>query len=65
MVGELSHLADCVDIGEKYEFKMNHFIGLKDENINVLISICKTIESHIPVLMDENNIDIVELNFDI
>lgn len=64
MSGELSHLADAVDIGEKYEFKMNHFRNLEDKNVNTLIKICEVIESEIPVLMDENDIDITELNFD-
>lgn len=64
MSGELSHLADCVDIGEKYEFKMNHFKNLEDKNVNTLIKICEVIESEISVLMDENDIDITELDFD-
>lgn len=64
MSGELSHLADCVDIGEKYEFKMNHFKNLEDKNVNTLIKICEVIESEISVVMDENDIDITELNFD-
>lgn len=64
MAGELSHLADCVDIGEKYEFKMNHFRKLEDKNVNTLIKICEVIESEISVLMDENDIDITELSFD-
>lgn len=65
LAGELSHLADAVDIGEKYEFKLNHFRGLKDNNVNALIQICELIEGQIPVLMDENDIDITELNFNI
>lgn len=64
MSGELSHLANAVDIGEKYEFKMNHFRNLEDKNVNTLIKICEVIESEIPVLMDENDIDITELKFD-
>lgn len=64
MSGELSHLANAVDIGEKYEFKINHFRNLEDKNVNTLIKICEVIESEIPVLMDENDIDITELNFD-
>lgn len=64
MSGELSHLADAIDIDEKYEFKMNHFRNLEDKNVNTLIKICEVIESEIPVLMDENDIDITELNFD-
>jgi len=64
MSGEMNHLADAIDIGEKYNFKLNHFRNLEDENVNALIRIVEYIESHILVLMDVNGIDITELNFD-
>ena len=64
MSGELSHLVDAVDNGEKYDFKMNHFRNLEDKNVNTLIKICEVIESEISVLMNENDIDITALNFD-
>ena len=64
MSGELNHLAEAIDIGEKYNFKLNHFRNLEDENVNALIRMVEYIESHISVLMDINNIDVSELNFD-
>ena len=63
--GELSHLADAVDVGEKYEFKMNHFADLEDPVIKDLISICRKIERIIPIMIDTNDIDITELDFDV
>lgn len=52
MSSELSHLADTVDNGEKYDFKMNHFRNLEDKNVNTLIKICEVIESEISFLMN-------------
>lgn len=64
MSGDSNHLADAVDVGERYEFKMNHFRNMDDENVNALIEICDLIEEFVPVLMDRNNIDVTELNFE-
>lgn len=63
--GELLHLEGFVDDGEPYKFKMNHFRGIEDPNVQALIKICDTIENKVLILMEENDIDYNEVNFEI
>lgn len=62
--GELSHLEGFVDVGETYAFNMNHFKGIEDKNVQTLIKLCGLIEHKISMLMDENDIDEDELDFE-
>lgn len=62
--GELNHLEGFVDVGETYEFKMNHFRGVEDPNVQALIKICDVIESNIFILMEENDIDYNDVDFE-
>lgn len=62
--GELLHLEGFVDDGEPYEFKMNHFRGIEDPNVQALIKICDLIESKVFILMEENDIDYIDVDFE-
>lgn len=62
--GELHHLDGAVDIGETYEFKMNHFRGLDDINVNRLIKLCEVIDENIFLMMEDNDIDLNEVEFE-
>lgn len=62
MSGEMSHLEDIVDIGEKYPFHLNHFKGVKDINVQKLVSLCKKTEETIFTLMNLNGISENEVN---
>ena len=62
--GELKHLEGFVDVGEPYKFNMNHFRGVEDPNVQALIKICDEIESKVFILIEENDIDETEIDFE-
>lgn len=50
---------------EPYTFTMNHFRGVEDPNVLALIKLCDLIESKIFILMEENDIDYNDVNFEL
>lgn len=63
--GELSHLQGFVDDGEPYEFHMAHFRAIEDPNVQAIIKICDVIESKVFILMEENDIDYNDVDFEL
>ena len=63
--GELLHLEGFVDEGEPYKFNMNHFRSIEDPNVQAIIKICDVIESKVFILMEENDIDYNDVDFEL
>ena len=57
MSGEMKHIENVFDIGEKYNFSLKHFEKSKDINVNKLVKLCKKIESTFFTIMDLNGIN--------
>ncbi len=65
MKGEMQHLNNIVDIGEIYEFKIDHFRDVKDPNVKLLVEICDLLETKITLLINRHEISLEELDFDV
>lgn len=63
MSGEMSHIGNTFKIGEGYDFILSHFEDLEDENIKILVSLCKKTEKSIYSLMTLNGINENEIQF--
>ena len=62
MSNEYKSLNEMFEIGEDFEFSLQHFEDLEDLNVQNLVSLCKKTEKTIFTLMNLNNIDDVEVN---
>ncbi len=56
MSGEMKHLESAFDMGDKYNFTLNHFETVDDPNVKELVSLCRSAEETIFTLMDLNGI---------
>ena len=56
MSGEMKHLKNIVDIGEKYTFNIRHFESVQDINVQKLVKLCKNAEETVFSLMNLNGI---------
>ena len=57
MSGEMLHITNTFDVGEKYSFVLSHFEGIKDVNVRKLVLLCKRTEKTIFTLMILNGIN--------
>lgn len=62
MSGELKHIENAFDVGDKYDFKLKHFESIDDINVQKLIKLCKNMEETIFAIMDLNGISENEVN---
>ncbi|WP_312420758.1 hypothetical protein [Epilithonimonas sp.] len=64
MSGEMNHLADAIDVGDKYTFTLNHFRTVEDKNVQILLQICDNLDDQIKYLVNHNELDINLLDFE-
>lgn len=64
MSGEMKHLADAIEIGDKYTFTLNHFRTIQDKNVQILLQICDNLDDKINYLINHNELDINFLDFE-
>ena len=57
MSGEMLHITNTFDVGEKYSFVISHFEGIRDVNVRKLVMLCKRTEKTIFTLMNLNGIN--------
>lgn len=62
MSNEYKDLHKTFEIGEKYNFTLNHFKKMEDINIRKMVSLCKNTEKVIFTIMNLNGIDENEIN---
>ena len=64
MSGEMHHLADAIDVGDKYTFRLNHFRTVEDKNVQILLQICDDLDDKINYLINHNELDLNFLDFE-
>lgn len=57
MSGEIKHLENAFDIGDEYGFVLSHFEDLEDQNVQILVTLCKKAEETIFSIMNINGIN--------
>lgn len=57
MFGKIKHLENAFDIGDAYSFVLSHFEDLEDQNVQILVTLCKKAEETIFSLMNINGIN--------
>jgi len=56
MSGEMKEIDEVFEIGDDYEFNMNHFKTSEDINIEQIVEAIEKIRSTVELLMNVNNI---------
>jgi hypothetical protein len=64
MSTEYKDLDNMFEVGEIFTFELSHFEDMNDVNIQKLVSLCKNTEATISTLMNLNNIQEEELDFE-
>ena len=61
MNNELKEFNEMVEVGETYEFRIEHFDNSSDTNLQKIVDLIKAIQTTVDSIMNINNIDDNEL----
>lgn len=62
MSGKMSQIEKTFQEGDEYTFVLAHFENIEDENVKVLVSLCKKTENAVYTIMNLNGITDKEVN---